>query len=120
MHLRNAHSIQGFPSEHGEIVYEMIGNAAGGSQAHSLAQIVIPPGKASRKHYHPIAEESYYILSGTARMELDGEVVILQPGDSVMLPPPQVHQISNAGESDLILLAICVPAWTPDNSVYLD
>jgi mannose-6-phosphate isomerase-like protein (cupin superfamily) len=53
-------------------------------------------------------------------MELDGEVVILQPGDSVMIPPPQVHQISNAGDSDLILLAICVPAWTPDNSVYLD
>jgi mannose-6-phosphate isomerase-like protein (cupin superfamily) len=120
MHIKNADALQGFGSPHGEIVFELIGNAAGGSQAHSMAKIVIPPGKASRKHYHPVAEESYFILTGTARMEMNGEVITLSSGDSVMIPPPQVHQISNAGEKDLVLLAICVPAWTPDNSVYLD
>jgi mannose-6-phosphate isomerase-like protein (cupin superfamily) len=120
MHIKNAHDLPGFGSPHGEIVYELIGHAAGGSQAHSLAKIVIPPGKASRKHYHPVAEESYFILSGTARMEMAGEVSTLTAGDSVMIPPPQVHQIANAGTDDLVFLAVCVPAWTPDNSIYLD
>lgn len=120
MDIRNADHIEGFKSEHGEIVYELLGAAAENSQQHSLAQIVIPPGKASRKHYHPVAEESYYILSGTAQLEIDGETATLGPGDSVVLLPNQVHQISNAAEDDLVLLAVCVPPWTPDNSVFLD
>lgn len=120
MNVRNAQHVRGIESEHGEIVYELLGASAGGSRAHSLAQIVIPPGKASLKHYHPVAEESYYILSGTARMELDGEIAVLGPGDGVIILPHQVHRIANAGEGDLILLAVCVPAWTPDNSVFLD
>lgn len=120
MHIRNTASLTGVGSPHGEVVYELIGQAAGGSQRHSLAQIVLPPGKASRKHYHPVAEESYYILSGSAEIELDGQRAALGPGDSIILPAPQVHQIRNTGESDLVLLAVCIPAWTPDNSVYLD
>ena len=68
MQIHNAKNIEGFASEHGEVVFEFFGTAAGHSNTHSLAQIVIPPGKASRKHYHPVAEESYYILSGTAQL----------------------------------------------------
>ena len=120
MNVKNAKTIQGFESEHGEVVRELFGAAAGGSQGHSLAQITVPPGKGSLKHYHPIAEESYYILSGTGRMEIDGEVTTLGPGDSVIIVPPQVHQLTNTGDHDLVLLAVCVPAWTPDCSVMVD
>jgi mannose-6-phosphate isomerase-like protein (cupin superfamily) len=81
---------------------------------------VIPPGRASLKHYHPAAEESYSILSGSARMEMDGENAQLGPGDSVVIVPPQVHQIFNAGEDDLVMLVVCAPAWTPDISVFVD
>jgi mannose-6-phosphate isomerase-like protein (cupin superfamily) len=124
MNIRNPKTIPPVKSEHSatncEIIYEMFGMAVADSRAHSLAQIVIPPGKASRKHYHPVAEESYTVLSGTARMEMDGETAVLNPGDSVIILPPQVHQIFNTGENDLVLLVVCAPAWTPDNSVFLD
>ena len=46
MQIKNARSIAGVASPHGEIVHELFGSAAGGSQQHSLAQIVIPPGKS--------------------------------------------------------------------------
>lgn len=120
MNIRNPKTIAPAQSEHGEIIYEMFGTAAGGSEQHSVAQIVIPPGKASLKHYHPVAEESYTVLSGAARLDMDGETAMLGPGDSVMILPHQIHQIFNIGHTDLVLLVICVPAWTPDNSVYLD
>jgi mannose-6-phosphate isomerase-like protein (cupin superfamily) len=120
MNVRNPRTIPPVKSEHGEIICELFGNSAGGSQAHSLAQIVIPPGKASLKHYHPVAEESYSILSGTARMEIDGETVQVGPGDSVVIVPPQVHRIFNTGADDLVMLVVCAPAWTPDNSVFVD
>lgn len=120
MHIRNAASIVPVGSPHGEIVYELLGLSAGGSQGHSVAQIVIPPGSASRRHLHPVAEESYTILSGMARLELDEATASLGPGDCVAILPGQIHQIANAGDDDLVLLAVCVPAWTPDNSVFLD
>lgn len=120
MHIQNAKNVKALESEHGEIVYELIGAAAGGSRAYSLAQIVLPPGRASLKHFHPTAEESYYILSGVARMVIDGDTKILSPGDGVAVPPQKIHQIFNDGDGDLTFMAVCVPAWTPDNSVYLD
>jgi mannose-6-phosphate isomerase-like protein (cupin superfamily) len=120
MNIHNAKSISPVTSEHGEIIYELFGSSAGGSQAHSLARIVIPPGKASLKHYHPAAEESYSILSGSARMDMDGESARLGPGDSVVVVPPQVHQIFNVGDDDLVMLVVCAPAWTPDISVFVD
>ena len=120
MHIRNARSVPALESPHGEIVYELAGMSAGGTGAHSVAEVRIPPGKASRRHYHPVAEESYVILGGVAGIELDGASALLRPGDAVAIPPTAVHQIWNAGDSDLLFVAVCVPAWTPDNSVYLD
>lgn len=120
MHVKNAAEVNPLQTPHGEVVYELMGSAAGGSAAHSVAHIVIPAGRASRRHYHPTAEESYVVLSGRGRLEMDGETCALGAGDAVAITPPLVHQLFNAGEDDLVILAICVPPWTPDNSVYLD
>lgn len=120
MEIRRADQLPGLSSPHGEVVFELCGAAVGNSQAHSLAQVVLPPGKASRKHLHPVAEESYYILAGTGHLLLGDETALLHPGDCVVIPPQCVHQITNHGTTELVLLAVCAPAWTPDNSVYLD
>jgi mannose-6-phosphate isomerase-like protein (cupin superfamily) len=105
---------------HGEIIYELVGRSAehGGAQAHSLAHVVLPPGKASLAHFHHVSEESYYILKGQARMVIDGQECLLSPGDACLLSPRQVHQIFNDGETDLEFLAVCVPAWQPGDSFY--
>lgn len=121
MHVKNANDLPVVTSEHGETVREYAGLSAGGASQHSIAHITIDPGKASRKHYHPEAEESYHILSGEAQIVIDGATEILQPGDVVVIPPRAVHQIFNVSErSELVFLAICVPPWTPDNSVFMD
>lgn len=120
MNIRNANTISPAHSEHGEVVYEFFGTAAGGSQGHSLAQIVVPPGKASLKHYHPVAEESYYILAGQGRLVIDGETTLVGPGDAAIILPRQIHQILNDTDTDLVLLAVCVPPWTPDNTIVVE
>jgi len=120
MHIRNAQEIKGLTSPHGETVYELAGTAAGGSAQHSVALITLAEGKASRKHYHPQAEESCIILDGSARVTVGEESAELHAGDCVVIPPQQVHQIANIGTAALRFLAICVPPWKPDDSVYLD
>jgi mannose-6-phosphate isomerase-like protein (cupin superfamily) len=122
MHIKNSDDVPAFASTHGEVVYELIGHKAGSSTQHSLAQITILPGKSSLKHYHPDAEESYYILAGRARIEMNGAVREVKAGDAVLIPPNVTHQIFNASASNenLVFLAVCLPAWTPDNSVFVD
>lgn len=119
-HIKHKDTVTPIGSAHGEIVYELAGLSAGGTQQHSVAHIELPPGNASLKHYHPTAEESYYILSGVGRLVIDGETYTLTAGQCAALLPEQVHQIFNDGPESLHFLAICAPAWTPDNSIYLD
>ncbi|MBZ0292583.1 MAG: cupin domain-containing protein [Anaerolineae bacterium] len=120
MHIKNTSSITPCSSPTGEVIHEFMGQVAGGSHQHSLAQITLPPGKASAKHYHPVAEESYYILSGHGTLMLGDEIMTLASGDVVAIPANTIHEIRNNTTEDLIFLAVCVPAWTPDCSVYLD
>lgn len=111
-----------FLSGSGERVYELLGGPEhiGGAKGHSFSHVVLPVGCASRPHYHPIAEETYYILSGCARMLLDGRELMLCPGDALLINTGERHHIFNAGESELEFIAVCSPPWTADNSVYLD
>jgi mannose-6-phosphate isomerase-like protein (cupin superfamily) len=122
MHTRSIDDISPITTPHGELIRELIGRTAteGSVPRHSVAYIVLPPGKSSLLHYHPEAEESYYILSGWARVLIGEEEVVMAAGTAVLIPAPQPHKITNIGSEDLTFLAICVPAWEPDNSVFLE
>jgi mannose-6-phosphate isomerase-like protein (cupin superfamily) len=101
----------------GETVFELIGRASEhGGARHSLAHIVIAPGGASSRHYHKVTEETYYILRGAASMMIDGQPFALGPGDTCLIQPGEVHQIGNPGRDELEFLAVCAPAWVPDDS----
>ncbi len=111
-----------FEGPHGEHVYEMLGapEHIGAAKHHSFSHVVISPGGCSRPHYHPVAEESYYILSGEGRMLVNGVEHKLLPGDALLIHTLEIHQIFNDSDKELEFIAVCAPAWTPDNSVYLD
>ncbi len=91
-----------------------------GHERHSVAFVRIPAGKASRLHYHPEAEESYYILRGQARIQVGENEAAVGPGDGVLIPSREPHKIWNSGDQDLEFLATWVPAWEPKNTVWLE
>jgi mannose-6-phosphate isomerase-like protein (cupin superfamily) len=102
----------------GEIIYELIGAAGDESEIpnHSLARIVLPPGKSSSLHYHKISQETYYILQGVGLLKVGDETERVSAGQACYIPAGQVHQISNQTEHDLVFLAVCTPAWIPEDS----
>jgi mannose-6-phosphate isomerase-like protein (cupin superfamily) len=100
----------------GDVVQELMGNVAGNIHNHSLARITIPPGRSCQPHFHKNSDESYLILSGTATLQINGVETVLHPWDTVLIEPMDVHQIFNHGDEDLLFLAVCVPAWHPDDS----
>lgn len=121
MHIMSKNNATPSESQHGEIIYELIGREVGEpTERHSVAYMIVPPGKSSLLHYHPEAEESYYILQGEARMLLGDEEAIILPDQVILISPQKPHKIINIGKSDLVFLAVCVPAWESTNTVYLE
>jgi mannose-6-phosphate isomerase-like protein (cupin superfamily) len=104
----------------GESVQELLGHQAGGAASHSLALVTIQPGKSSAPHYHKNSDESYLILTGIASMHIDQAQFELKAGESVLIEPMEVHQIFNHSDEALTFLAVCVPAWYPDDSFAAD
>ncbi len=102
----------------GEIIYELTGAAAapGLDTNHSLARIIIPPGKSSSLHYHKQSQETYYILEGEGAMQIGERQFRLHPGQACLIEAGEVHQIKNMRESDLVFIAICAPAWVAEDS----
>lgn len=62
-----------------------------------------PPGPL---HRHPGIEHAYYVVSGRARVRVDGTDHLLGAGDALFLPPGIVHGATNAGRTILHLLEI--------------
>jgi mannose-6-phosphate isomerase-like protein (cupin superfamily) len=104
----------------GEIIAEVLGTAVGDNSNHSLARIVLPPGKSSSLHYHKISQETYFILKGEGQMQVNDKHFTLLPGQACWIESGENHQIHNEGETDLVFMAICVPAWVPDDSYQVE
>lgn len=75
-----------------------------------LVRVTMPPGKGHQFHRHPAMEEIIYVIQGKAEQWVDKEYRILGPGDSAHIPMNMVHGTYNAGETDLVFLAILSPA----------
>jgi mannose-6-phosphate isomerase-like protein (cupin superfamily) len=104
----------------GEVIRELAGLARGNSRRLSLAEVTVGPGGGSLEHYHRHTEEVYYLLRGQAQLTVGDETRMVGAGDTIVIPPGGRHKIVNVGEGDLILLAICAPAWHPEDSIYFE
>lgn len=82
----------------------------------SLAEATLPAGISTRRHYHRVSEEFYYLLSGTGLMEIDGETRAVSSGDAVLIPPGAWHQIT--AQTALQFLCCCSPPYSHDDTFF--
>ena len=70
-----------------------------------FCKVVLPPGASIGVHRHTGDHESYFILSGKARLNDNGVLVELGPGDLNHCLDGQEHGIENIGDADLVYVA---------------
>lgn len=75
----------------------------------SVIQERVPPNCAENRHYHRNAEQFFFILSGVATMEMDGEFFTLTANDGIHVSAGVKHQISNQHHSDLLFTVTSTP-----------
>jgi mannose-6-phosphate isomerase-like protein (cupin superfamily) len=84
----------------------------------SIARARVEPGVSTRWHCLDGVTERYVILEGTGKVEIEGDIQLVNKGDVVIFPPGYRQRITNTGDISLIFLAICSPRFT--QSVYID
>jgi mannose-6-phosphate isomerase-like protein (cupin superfamily) len=63
---------------------------------------------------HRLTTEVYYIIAGEGVLELDGEVVAVGPGDSVIIPPGVVHSARSDGGLEVLIIMVPPEAESGD------
>jgi mannose-6-phosphate isomerase-like protein (cupin superfamily) len=111
MDVKNIAHVPAFTTKDGSEIRELLAHRNSCIAAQSLAEARVPVGFRTTAHYHPRAEEIYYILAGEGRMQIDDDMRAVGVGDAIAIPPGRVHQITNTGRETLVFLCCCAPAY---------
>jgi uncharacterized RmlC-like cupin family protein len=90
MDIINRNQTEAFTTADGSTIRELLAHRNSSIRNQSLAEAVLAPGQSTAAHYHPRAEEIYYLLSGQGLMTIGDEsreVTPVMPSPFLLLPP---------------------------------
>jgi len=117
MDVKNLDQAEAFITKDGSEIRELLAHRNSVIRNQSLAEARLTGGSSTQEHYHPKAEEIYYITHGTGRMRIEGELRDVRAGDAIAIPPGQRHKLWNTGKETLRLLCCCAPAYEHSDTV---
>lgn len=100
------------PTTDGKLIQEHWGNSTGNSEI-SIAHMIAPPHWIE-PHQTPDFDEFTIIMRGKKQFEIDGETVVLEAGQSILIQKGARIRYSNPFEEECEYLAICLPAFFMD------
>jgi mannose-6-phosphate isomerase-like protein (cupin superfamily) len=120
MTILNRDEAQPFTTADGSTIREFLNAGNSGLKNQSLAEATLAPGQATTTHFHPLAEEIYFITRGSGVMLIGDETRSVGVGDAIAIPSGQTHKIWNEGNEDLVFLCCCAPAYSHEDTVLVE
>jgi mannose-6-phosphate isomerase-like protein (cupin superfamily) len=117
MDIKNLADVPAFITKDGSEIRELLAHRNSAIRNQSLAEARLPAGASTQEHYHPKAEEIYYITHGTGRLRIEGEQREVKTGDAIAIPPGKKHKLWNTGTETLRLLCCCAPGYEHEDTV---
>jgi mannose-6-phosphate isomerase-like protein (cupin superfamily) len=109
-----------FTTADGSTIREFLNPDNSAFKNQSLAEATLAPGQSTAEHYHPLAEEIYFVTSGSGLMKLDGQEREVGVGDAIAIPNGVRHKITNTGTTDLVFLCCCAPAYSHSDTFLVE
>ncbi len=75
-------------------------------KARICAKIVMEPGCSIGKHVHNEEEEIFYIISGKALIDDNGQLIEVKSGDAILTGNGASHAVENVGDTVLEMIAV--------------
>ncbi len=117
MTITNLSDVSSFTTKDGSEIRELLAHRNSEIRNQSLAEARLPVGGSTQEHYHPRAEEIYYITHGLGRIRIEGESREVKAGDAVAIPPGKRHKLWNTGPEVLRLLCCCAPGYEHEDTI---
>jgi mannose-6-phosphate isomerase-like protein (cupin superfamily) len=117
MDIKNLNEVESFVTKDGSEIRELLAQRNSAIRNQSLAEARLPIGANTQEHYHPRAEEIYYITHGAGKIRIENETREVRAGDAIAIPPGQRHKLWNTGAETLRLLCCCAPAYEHSDTV---
>ena len=73
MEIKNLNEVAPFITKDGSEIRELLAHRNAAIRNQSLAEARLPVGASTQEHFHPKAEEIYYITHGNGRIRIEGE-----------------------------------------------
>jgi mannose-6-phosphate isomerase-like protein (cupin superfamily) len=74
----------------------------------------MPPNTSEVRHYHTKSRQFFFVLTGTATLEINGVSEHITPLKGVEVPPHVAHQMMNRSDEDVEFLVISQPTSKED------
>ena len=82
----------------------------------SVCVIRVMPGETVRPaHSHPNSEELIYIITGSGKVMIEGEVGNVRAGSAILFEQGKVHMLRNTGDVEMKVICFFAPATNIDN-----
>jgi mannose-6-phosphate isomerase-like protein (cupin superfamily) len=117
MDIKNLNEVPPFITKDGSEIRELLAHRNSAIRNQSLAEARLPVGGSTQEHFHPRAEEIYYITHGTGKIRIENEAREVKVGDAIAITPGQKHKLWNTGAETLRLLCCCAPAYEHTDTV---
>ena len=117
MDVKNVSDAPAFITKDGSEIRELLAYRNSAIRHQSLAEARLPVGASTQEHYHPKAEEIYFITHGTGRMRIENELCEIKTGDAIAIPPGKKHKLWNTGAEPLRLLCCCAPCYEHSDTI---
>ena len=117
MDVKNLDETPAFLTKDGSEIRELLAYRNSAIRNQSLAEARLPAGGSTQEHFHPNAEEIYYITNGLGRICIEGELREVKPGDAIAIPPGKKHKLWNTGPETLRLLCCCAPSYEDRDTI---
>jgi len=101
------------PTTDGKQIEEHFGNATNQNSQISIAYMVAPSGW-NEPFQTPEFDEYTYIISGKKQFNIDGELIVLDAGQSIHIKKNTRVQYSNPFDVSCNYIAVCLPAFSID------
>jgi quercetin dioxygenase-like cupin family protein len=82
----------------------MAAGRLGNSTTMTIGICFIKPGQANPVHHHPNCDEVLHVLHGTISHRVNDEVFDMTAGDTVSIPTGSVHNATNTGDDEAVLM----------------
>jgi quercetin dioxygenase-like cupin family protein len=83
----------------------------------SVLEEQVPPGCSEVRHYHSQSEQFFYVLSGIATLEADGQTYELNTHQGLHIPAGVPHQLRNNSDANIRFLVISTPPSHDDRVI---